>query len=215
MRSGLGSFCTFRKVLILLCALVSVGPVVAADKKIAPSTSDSGHVQGKVAAPSVKSDSIPAKSSSVKSSSAKSSSAKSGLAPGKTSLQARSSRLKTSRTSSTRSGTKGRVRKTKARGQQGIDGRRARQIQEALIREKYLEGEPSGTWDQRTRDAMARFQDDNGWQRKVVPDSRALIKLGLGPSHANLITPLGSDASTLLPDSAREMQPGGAQTAVR
>lgn len=30
---------------------------------------------------------------------------------------------------------------------------------------------------------MARYQADHGWQSKVTPDSRALIKLGLGPSH--------------------------------
>ena len=74
-------------------------------------------------------------------------------------------------------------------GQQAIDADRAGQIQAALIREKYLDGEPTGKWDQRTRDAMQRFQEDNGWQTKVVPDSRALIKLGLGPSHDDLINP--------------------------
>jgi peptidoglycan hydrolase-like protein with peptidoglycan-binding domain len=74
-------------------------------------------------------------------------------------------------------------------GQQAIDGDRAREIQTALIREKYLDGEPTGKWDQRTKDAMQRFQEDNGWQTKVVPDSRALIKLGLGPSHDDLINP--------------------------
>jgi hypothetical protein len=29
---------------------------------------------------------------------------------------------------------------------------------------------------------MAKLQADNGWQTKLVPDSRALIKLGLGPN---------------------------------
>jgi hypothetical protein len=29
---------------------------------------------------------------------------------------------------------------------------------------------------------MSRLQADNGWQTKLVPDSRALIKLGLGPN---------------------------------
>lgn len=73
------------------------------------------------------------------------------------------------------------------RGQQTIDGDRAREIQEALIRANYLNGDPSGVWDNETRTAMARFQNDNGWQTKVVPDSRALIKLGLGPNHENVI----------------------------
>lgn len=61
---------------------------------------------------------------------------------------------------------------------------RVRAIQEALIREKYLTGEATGNWDARTQDAMTRFQTDNGWQSKVTPDSRALIKLGLGPNYS-------------------------------
>ena len=71
----------------------------------------------------------------------------------------------------------------KRKGQQKIDAARVKEIQAALIREKYLDGEPSGQWDARTQDAMTRYQSDNGWQSKVTPDSRALIKLGLGPNH--------------------------------
>jgi peptidoglycan hydrolase-like protein with peptidoglycan-binding domain len=78
---------------------------------------------------------------------------------------------------------KKRPRKARSQGQQAIDPVRARQIQAALIREHYLDGEPSGVWDQRTKDAMSRFQAAHGWQTKVLPDSRALIKLGLGPTH--------------------------------
>ena len=77
----------------------------------------------------------------------------------------------------------------KHHGQQKIDEQRAREIQEALIRENYLEGSPSGVWDQRTKAAMVKYQDDHGWQTKVLPDSRALIALGLGPKHDNLLNP--------------------------
>jgi len=77
----------------------------------------------------------------------------------------------------------------KKRGQQAIDGDRARAIQEALIREHYMDGEPSGTWDATTQAAMQRYQADQGWQAKTTPDSRALIKLGLGPSHDHLLNP--------------------------
>lgn len=79
------------------------------------------------------------------------------------------------------------ARKTswKRRGQQGIQTERARAIQEALIREHYLSGEASGIWDARSKAAMTRYQADNGWQSKVVPDSRALIKLGLGPNYTD------------------------------
>jgi len=76
-----------------------------------------------------------------------------------------------------------------SRGQQSISDERALEIQQALIRVHYLDGQPSGTWDTQTQAAMSRFQNDNGWQRKIVPDSRALIKLGLGPSYADLINP--------------------------
>lgn len=72
----------------------------------------------------------------------------------------------------------------KRHGQQGITPDRAREIQEALIREHYLSGEATGIWDASTQAAMVRYQNDNGWQTKVVPDSRALIKLGLGPNYS-------------------------------
>jgi peptidoglycan hydrolase-like protein with peptidoglycan-binding domain len=79
---------------------------------------------------------------------------------------------------------RGRKGAWKRKGQQKIDETRTRQIQEALIREKYLDGEPTGNWDARTEQAMVRYQSDNGWQSKITPDSRALIKLGLGPDHS-------------------------------
>jgi len=77
----------------------------------------------------------------------------------------------------------------KRRGQKEIDDKRCRAIQEALIREKYLDGEPTGRWDDHSKAAMQKYQQDNGWQSKVVPDSRAIIKLGLGPSNEGLINP--------------------------
>ncbi len=80
-------------------------------------------------------------------------------------------------------------RAKKPRGQQAMNSERVREIQAALIREKYLDGQPSGVWDTRSKAAMQKFQADQGWQSKVVPDSRALIKLGLGPDHANLLNP--------------------------
>ncbi len=77
----------------------------------------------------------------------------------------------------------------KPHGQRGIDEERTRQIQTALIRQHYLTGEPTGVWDQSTKDAMTKYQADNGWQTKLTPDSRALIKLGLGPDHKGLLNP--------------------------
>ena len=86
------------------------------------------------------------------------------------------------------------------RGQQVISSERTQEIQQALIREHYLDGAPSGVWDQRTKDAMTRFQEQNGWQTKITPDSRALIKLGLGPRHDGLLNP---DSAAL--DSPHEL----------
>lgn len=100
---------------------------------------------------------------------------------------------------------------TRSHGQRTIDEERTMEIQNALIREHYLTGEPSGVWDQSSKEAMVKFQSDNGWQTKITPDSRALIKLGLGPDHKGLLNPetanipnpheLGVDNAT---------QPGGA-----
>jgi len=84
------------------------------------------------------------------------------------------------------------------RGQEKIDPERARAIQEALVREHYLSGEPTGTWNADSEAAMRRYQADNGWQSKTVPDSRALIKLGLGPSKDHLLNP--ESAMTTVPD---------------
>jgi hypothetical protein len=74
-------------------------------------------------------------------------------------------------------------------GQQKIDAERTQQIQEALIREHYLDGQSSGQWDDATQKAMQKYQADNGWQSKTVPDSRALIKMGLGPNQDHLLNP--------------------------
>ena len=94
-----------------------------------------------------------------------------------------------SRTTSTRTSSHKGKRAKKVKGQQKIDSERTNQIQEALIRQHYMTGEATGKWDATTEDALRRFQADNGWQNKTVPDSRALIKLGLGPSHDHLLNP--------------------------
>jgi len=87
----------------------------------------------------------------------------------------------------------------KSKGQHGISSERAKEIQEALIQQHYLDGEASGVWDTRTQEACRKFQADNGWQSKVLPDSRALIKLGLGPDHKNVLNPETAATSPYLP----------------
>lgn len=68
-------------------------------------------------------------------------------------------------------------------GQRVMDSQRATQIQQALIQAHYLDGAPTGQWDAASQAAMEKYQTDNGWQSKITPDSRALIKLGLGPKQ--------------------------------
>ena len=80
-------------------------------------------------------------------------------------------------------------RNWRRKGQQAIQTDRAREIQTALIRERYLTGEPSGVWDDATRKALMQYQEDHGWQTKRLPDARALIELGLGPTHDGLLNP--------------------------
>jgi hypothetical protein len=121
---------------------------------------------------------------------AKTSSAKSRSDPSPT-RSAVSPRPKAATSAHRTSGRSKKSRQTSSgkRGQQKIDAERARQIQEALIREHYLTGSASGTWDDATQKAMQHYQADHGWQSRTTPDARALIKLGLGPDREQLLNP--------------------------
>jgi hypothetical protein len=95
------------------------------------------------------------------------------------------------------------VSKPRILGQRTIEDSRATQIQAALIKAGYLTGAPSGHWDAESEAAMSKLQAENGWQTKLVPDSRALIKLGLGPSP----TPAGTTPAS--PSATAQLSPGG------
>ena len=86
-------------------------------------------------------------------------------------------------------------RKPKLHGQTAIDPARVTEIQQALIREHYFSGEPNGKWDAATEAAMRKYQADQGWQTKLMPDSRALKKLGLGPDYSGAINAKGASFS--------------------
>ena len=75
----------------------------------------------------------------------------------------------------------------KAHGQQAIAPERVTEIQQALAREHYLSKDADGQWDSTTEAAMQKYQADQGWQTKLMPDSRALKKLGLGPDYSTAI----------------------------
>ena len=90
-------------------------------------------------------------------------------------------------------------------GQQAIEPGRVTEIQQALIREHYLTTEANGKWDATTEAAMQKFQADQGWQTKLMPDSRAIKKLGLGPDYSNAINAKG--ASFIDPPSVSTIPP--------
>jgi peptidoglycan hydrolase-like protein with peptidoglycan-binding domain len=72
-----------------------------------------------------------------------------------------------------------------------VQPERVREIQQALQDAGYFNAEPSGKYDEATKDAMRRYQADNGFPTTGLPESRTLMKLGLGPH------PLPEDADPL------------------
>ena len=114
-------------------------------------------------------------------------------------------RRTTSHTSTSHKLSHSRHRTRRARGQQAIDSDRVTQIQQALIREHYLSGETNGNWDSTTVAAMQKYQADHGWQTKLMPDSRALKSLGLGPDYSTALNASGSSFAT--PPAAGEPSP--------
>jgi hypothetical protein len=107
------------------------------------------------------------------------------------------SRARHSKKASTKS-----TKSHKLHGQTAIDSTRVTEIQQALIREHYLSGEASGSWDSTTQAAMQKYQNDQGWQTRLMPDSRALKKLGLGPDYSGAINAAGSSFASPAPASS-------------
>ncbi len=81
---------------------------------------------------------------------------------------------------------------------------RIQEIQQALAQAGYLNAQPSGRWDEQTREAIRRYQSDHGFPVTGLPEAKSLMKLGLGPHPlpAELDT---SSAST--PGAATASQP--------
>ncbi len=75
---------------------------------------------------------------------------------------------------------------------------RYKEIQAALASKGYLQGTPTGQWDQASQDAMRRFQKDQNLEPSGKLDSLSLIALGLGPKHENSAgsTPAASPSAT-------------------
>ena len=71
-----------------------------------------------------------------------------------------------------------------------------------------MTGEPSGKWMMPRRRHLQKYHAVHGWQSKTVPDSRALIKLGLGRIPRSSADP--ESAMTTSPDGPHHAStPGG------
>ena len=83
---------------------------------------------------------------------------------------------------------------------------RVQEIQQALIREGYLQGDANGLWDNRTHDAMLHYQTNHGFPATGLPEAKSLMKLGLGShplppelDHGPAGTPVPGAAEGALP----------------
>lgn len=66
---------------------------------------------------------------------------------------------------------------------------RISEIQAALARNGYYQGDPNGKWDATAVGAMRKFQSDNGLDATGKLDARSLQKLGLGSDIAGVSAP--------------------------
>ena len=63
------------------------------------------------------------------------------------------------------------------------------EIQSALARNGYYQGQPNGKWDSNTVSAMQKFQSGNGLEPSGKLNALSLQKLGLGSSVAGVSAP--------------------------
>ena len=66
---------------------------------------------------------------------------------------------------------------------------RISEIQSALARNGYYQGQPNGKWDSNTVSAMQKFQSGNGLEPSGKLNALSLQKLGLGSSVAGVSAP--------------------------
>ena len=66
---------------------------------------------------------------------------------------------------------------------------RIKEIQSALARGGYYQGEPNGKWDLNTAAAMQKFQSGNGLEPSGKINALSLQKLGLGSEIAGVSAP--------------------------
>ncbi len=94
----------------------------------------------------------------------------------------------------------------------GPSSDRINQIQLALARSGYYQGDPTGRWDENTVQAMKSFQQAQGLPPTGKIDAPSLQKLGLGSAIAGLAPPrplIGADPAD---GSAKESKAGAGIT---
>lgn len=114
--------------------------------------------------------------------------ASAGPAPaGRPSPQATSSSSKSS--TAKKKTSKKHKRSSRMSGQKAPTPDRITEIQSALARGGYYQGDPNGKWDSNTVAAMQKFQSSNGLEANGKLDALSLQKLGLGSDIAGVSAP--------------------------
>jgi hypothetical protein len=126
---------------------------------------------------------------------ASSSSAAPALNPQQSSASAPAATAKSSATSTKKKKTKHHSSKREPT-QKAPTPDRISEIQSALARGGYYQGQPNGKWDSNTVAALQKFQSDNGMNASGKLDAPSLQKLGLGSSTAGVDAPKPLSHST-------------------
>jgi peptidoglycan hydrolase-like protein with peptidoglycan-binding domain len=90
-------------------------------------------------------------------------------------------------------------------GQKAPTSDRISEIQSALSRSGYYQGDPSGKWDSNTVASLQKFQSANGIEANGKLDAPTLQKLGLGSDTAGVFAPrpvVPGSLNPILPSTA-------------
>jgi peptidoglycan hydrolase-like protein with peptidoglycan-binding domain len=94
---------------------------------------------------------------------------------------------------------KRRARRSTPRAQRAPTPDRIKEIQAALARAGYYQQEPTGKWDEATKQGMRRFQEAKGLNPTGKIDAPSLQKLGLGSEIAGRFPPRPSQEEAQRP----------------
>jgi peptidoglycan hydrolase-like protein with peptidoglycan-binding domain len=95
----------------------------------------------------------------------------------------------------------------KVKGQMLPAADRISEIQSALARDGYYQGDPNGKLDDRTQDSLRRFQGAQGLTPSGKLDALTLEKLGLGADTAGVGAPRPPVAPTPSPAASNPTAP--------